>query len=105
MIMVRRRARPAKESKDAHGGAALPEGQPLNAAAAVAGSLLEDQYFASPKRKDCRLMKASENLNLPEATAANRGHHHHHSHNHNNKDGKAAAGRTIGECLRRAVAF
>ncbi|KAH8247864.1 hypothetical protein KR038_011170 [Drosophila bunnanda] len=93
MIMVRRRARPAKESKDAHGGAAIPEGQPLNAATAVAGSLLEDQYFASPKRKDCRLMKASENLNLPEATAANRGHHHHH--NHNNKDSKAA-GRTIG---------
>ncbi|KAH8294205.1 hypothetical protein KR054_009427 [Drosophila jambulina] len=100
MIMVRRRARPAKESKDAHGGAAIPEGQPLNAAAAaaVAGGLLEDQYFASPKRKDCRLMKASENLNLPEATAANRGHHqHHHHHNHNNtnKDSKAA-GRTIG---------
>ncbi|XP_017026776.1 histone-lysine N-methyltransferase Set8 [Drosophila kikkawai] len=94
MIMVRRRARPAKESKDTHGGAAIPEGQPLNAAAAVAGSLLEDQYFASPKRKDCRLMKASENLNLPEATAANRGHHHHHNHN-NNKDSKAA-GRTIG---------
>ncbi|XP_017047011.1 histone-lysine N-methyltransferase PR-Set7 [Drosophila ficusphila] len=92
MIMVRRRQRPVKEStsSSSSGGASsgsgsgIPDGQtlPLN----VAGNLLEDQYFASPKRKDCRLMKVSENGQLPEATSVHKG--------HQNKDNKA--GRTIG---------
>jgi len=55
----------------------------------VAGSLLEDQYFASPKRKDCRLMKVSENGQLPETTLMDHKGHH--------KDNKA--GRTIGKCF------
>ncbi|EDV41481.1 uncharacterized protein Dana_GF17507 [Drosophila ananassae] len=91
MIMVRRRARPAKETPNGGsggGGAAVPGAIPLNAATAVAGNLLEDQYFASPKRKDCRLMKASENLGLPED---NKGQQHHHKEN-----SKADNSKTIG---------
>lgn len=67
----------------------MPGAIPLNAATAVAGNLLEDQYFASPKRKDCRLMKASENLGLPED---NKGQQHHHKEN-----SKADNSKTIGE--------
>ncbi|XP_017002522.2 histone-lysine N-methyltransferase Set8 [Drosophila takahashii] len=92
MIMVRRRQRPAKEStssaSSSAGGASSGSGLPVDQTLAlgVPGSLLEDQYFASPKRKDCRLMKVSENGQLPEATVmAHKGHH---------KDNKA--GRTIG---------
>ncbi|KAH8351045.1 hypothetical protein KR084_001176 [Drosophila pseudotakahashii] len=89
MIMVRRRQRPAKEStSSSSGGASSGSGIPVDQTLAlgVAGNLLEDQYFASPKRKDCRLMKVSENGQLPEATMmAHKGHH---------KDNKA--GRTIG---------
>ncbi|KAH8383320.1 hypothetical protein KR009_007988 [Drosophila setifemur] len=79
MIMVRRRARPVKEAPSSGNGVAgtgVPDpGTPLPA------NLLEDQYFASPKRKDCRLMKASEHLgSLPEAASdtnvTNKGHHH-----------------------------
>ncbi|KAH8312283.1 hypothetical protein KR044_010075 [Drosophila immigrans] len=77
MMMVRRRARPAKEQPalmvvtTANGDtvAAVEDATlPFNnaaAAAAVAATnnhLLDDQYFASPKRKDCRLMKTNENL-------------------------------------------
>ncbi|XP_017076699.2 histone-lysine N-methyltransferase PR-Set7 [Drosophila eugracilis] len=89
MIMVRRRQRPAKETtSSSSGGASLESGIPVDQTLPlnVAGNLLEDQYFASPKRKDCRLMKVSENGQLPEATMmAHKGHH---------KDNKA--GRTIG---------
>ncbi|KAI8043867.1 histone-lysine N-methyltransferase PR-Set7 [Drosophila gunungcola] len=87
MIMVRRRQRPAKESTSSSGGASSGSGLPVDQTLPlnVAGNLLEDQYFASPKRKDCRLMKVSENGQLPEATMAHRGQH---------KDNKAD--RTIG---------
>ncbi|XP_016992115.2 histone-lysine N-methyltransferase PR-Set7 [Drosophila rhopaloa] len=87
MIMVRRRQRPAKEPTSSSGGASSGSGLPVDQTLPlnVAGNLLEDQYFASPKRKDCRLMKVNENGQLPEATMAHKGHH---------KDNKA--GRTIG---------
>ncbi|XP_034486488.1 histone-lysine N-methyltransferase PR-Set7 isoform X2 [Drosophila innubila] len=74
MMMVRRRARPAKEPElmvvTSDGVAAANDealtavpfnGEPMNAVAAT-NNLLDDQYFASPKRKDCRLMKGNENL-------------------------------------------
>lgn len=67
MIMVRRRARPAKEPAlmVVTSNVDSLAGPPMSvvAAAAASNNLLEDQYFASPKRKDCRLMKANENLN------------------------------------------
>lgn len=65
MIMVRRRARPAKEPALMVVTSNVVDSPPLSAVAAAAAAppLLEDQYFASPKRKDCRLMKANENLN------------------------------------------
>ncbi|KAM8706890.1 hypothetical protein ACLKA7_011052 [Drosophila subpalustris] len=104
--MVRRRARPAKEPAlmvvTSNGVAAGNDeaqttmsfnGEPMSAvAAASTNNLLDDQYFASPKRKDCRLMKTNENLK-----AAN------NPHIHNNKDNSKANGnssnsngRTIG---------
>ncbi|XP_002031212.2 histone-lysine N-methyltransferase PR-Set7 [Drosophila sechellia] len=86
MIMVRRRQRPAKEdTSSSSGGASSGSGIPVDQALPlnVAGNLLEDQYFASPKRKDCRLMKVTQNGQLPEATMM--------AHNKDNK-----AGRTIG---------
>lgn len=89
--MVRRRQRTAKESTSSSasgGGPSSASGIPVDQTLpmSVAGSLLEDQYFASPKRKDCRLMKVSENGQLPETTLMDHKGHH--------KDNKA--GRTIG---------
>lgn len=54
---------------------ALPfNGEPISAVAAAAtNNLLDDQYFASPKRKDCRLMKAHENLSKDKNGKANGG--------------------------------
>ncbi|XP_064551150.1 histone-lysine N-methyltransferase Set8 [Drosophila montana] len=105
MIMVRRRARPAKEPAlmvvtsngvDANSNAtlALPfNGEPISAVAAAAtNNLLDDQYFASPKRKDCRLMKTHENLNATEDLQC-------HSKDNNKANGnstKSETGRTIG---------
>jgi len=89
--MVRRRQRPAKEAaSSSSGGASSGSGIPVDQALPlnVAGNLLEDQYFASPKRKDCRLMKVTQNGQLPEATMM--------AHNKDNK-----AGRTIGEYASR----
>ncbi|EDW81596.2 uncharacterized protein Dwil_GK10941 [Drosophila willistoni] len=72
MIMVRRRARPAKgpmvgattATTDQADASAEPLSLNVTEAAmgVAAANLLDDQYFASPKRKDCRLMKANENL-------------------------------------------
>lgn len=98
--MVRRRARPAKEpalmvvtsNVDSLTGPPMSAVAAAAAAAAVASNnLLEDQYFASPKRKDCRLMKANENLN--------------NCNSNNNNNSKTTAitkpesGRTIGKYL------
>ncbi|KAH8359041.1 hypothetical protein KR093_004087 [Drosophila rubida] len=91
MMMVRRRARPAKEQPalmvvTSNGGtvAAVSTGDTtatMPAMSAVpANNLLDDQYFASPKRKDCRLMKTNENLKAINNNA--------HIYN-NNKDSKA----------------
>lgn len=94
MIMVRRRARPAKEPALMVVTSNVVDAPPLSAvaAAAAAAPLLEDQYFASPKRKDCRLMKANENLNNC------------NSNNNNNNNSKTTTaitkpetGRTIGK--------
>lgn len=95
MIMVRRRARPAKEPALMVVTSNVVDAPPLSAvAAAAAAPLLEDQYFASPKRKDCRLMKANENLNNC------------NSNNNNNNNSKTTTaitkpetGRTIGKCI------
>ncbi|XP_017873716.1 PREDICTED: histone-lysine N-methyltransferase pr-set7 [Drosophila arizonae] len=86
MIMVRRRARPVKEAalvvvtsdrvaSNSDSALALPfNGEPISAVAAAAtNNLLDDQYFASPKRKDCRLMKAHENLSKDKNGKANGG--------------------------------
>lgn len=94
--MVRRRARPAKEpalmvvTSNVDSLTGPPMSAVAAAAAAVASNnLLEDQYFASPKRKDCRLMKANENLN--------------NCNSNNNNNSKTTAitkpesGRTIGK--------
>lgn len=103
--MVRRRARPAKEpalmvvtsNVDSLTGPPMSAVAAAAAAAAVASNnLLEDQYFASPKRKDCRLMKANENLN---------------NCNNNNGNSKTTAitkpesGRTIGKYLSFALCY
>ncbi|ALC46589.1 pr-set7 [Drosophila busckii] len=117
MIMVRRRARTAKEpaivvvtsnEEDAAANAAavnvnvaslsLPyNGAALSAAAAAANKqhqqqqLMDDQYFASPKRKDCRLMKANENLK------ANINNHSNNTNSNKNKvNAKSEAERNIG---------
>lgn len=94
MIMVRRRARPAKEPALMVVTSNVVDSPPLSAvaAAAAAAPLLEDQYFASPKRKDCRLMKANENLNNC------------NSNNNNNSKSTTAitkpeTGRTIGKLI------
>ncbi|EDV91501.1 GH17478 [Drosophila grimshawi] len=102
--MVRRRARPAKEpalngvvaannisssSNSDNTTLTLPfNGVPMSAVAANSNNLLDDQYFASPKRKDCRLMKPNEG-NL---SAAN----HPQSIDKSSNSIKSEAGRTIG---------
>jgi len=104
--MVRRRARPAKEpalmvvTVTSNGVAAVNDeplttesfnGEPMNAVtvqAATNNNLLDDQYFASPKRKDCRLMKTNENLKTANSP-------HNYSKDNNSKD----TGRTIGKCF------
>ncbi|XP_022211000.2 histone-lysine N-methyltransferase PR-Set7 [Drosophila obscura] len=97
MIMVRRRARPAKETGGGSAAAAVATDGALTmdtaAAVAVAGGnhLLDDQYFASPKRKDCRLMKASENLKISSDVVALE-----EANNKGNKPTKALTDRTIG---------
>ncbi|XP_030371630.1 histone-lysine N-methyltransferase PR-Set7 [Scaptodrosophila lebanonensis] len=75
MIMVRRRARPAKDV--AAVANPIPNAVVLNGdnvsdmvlhggaianPAIVSANILDEQYFASPKRKDCRLTKTNENL-------------------------------------------
>ncbi|EDW24227.1 GL23503 [Drosophila persimilis] len=98
MIMVRRRARPAKETGGGSAAAAVASDGALSmdtaAAVAVAGGnhLLDDQYFASPKRKDCRLMKASENLKISSDVVALE----EEANNKGVKPTKALTDRTIG---------
>lgn len=55
--MVRRRGRtPAVSKAVAAGAEVLVNGSAVAAAAALSNEqLLEDQYFASPKRKDCKI--------------------------------------------------
>ncbi|XP_062125280.1 histone-lysine N-methyltransferase Set8 isoform X1 [Drosophila sulfurigaster albostrigata] len=111
MMMVRRRARPAKEQPalmvvtssghvaavDNEMAAALPFNNVSAAAAAAAAAtnLLDDQYFASPKRKDCRLMKTNENLK-----ALN---NNNTAHIYNNKDNKANTSTTTKPDTGRAI--
>ncbi|XP_023173860.2 histone-lysine N-methyltransferase PR-Set7 [Drosophila hydei] len=103
--MVRRRARPVKEpalmvvtsggvEANSDSTLALPfNGEPISVVAATAtNTLLDDQYFASPKRKDCRLMKAHENLNAAQNS-------HSYSIDNNKANGnstKSEADRIIG---------
>ncbi|XP_034663312.1 histone-lysine N-methyltransferase PR-Set7 [Drosophila subobscura] len=97
MIMVRRRARPTKDTGGGSAAAAVATDGALTmdtaAAVAVAGGnhLLDDQYFASPKRKDCRLMKASENLKISSDVLTLE-----EANNKGNKPTKALTDRTIG---------
>jgi len=106
--MVRRRARPAKEpalmvvTVTSNGVAAVNDeplttesfnGEPMNAVAvtvqaATNNNLLDDQYFASPKRKDCRLMKTNDNENLKAV---------HNPHNYSKDNNSKDTGRTIGK--------
>lgn len=65
--MVRRRPRPVKTTSDYEGASAAFSGlmaQSLEGAVAVAASkakVLEDQYFASPKRKECKISGVKDN--------------------------------------------